>query len=54
MAVMVMMMLAMLMMILTMMPMMAVPTKNPRFRKGGAVGRDFRSLDRFLLSRVCS
>ena len=28
-----------------------IPTKTPRFRKSGAVGRGFLSLDRFLLSR---
>ena len=31
-----------------------IPTTPPRFRNSGAVGRGFRSLDRFLLSRVCS
>ena len=31
-----------------------LPTKTLRFRKSGAVGRGFRSSDRFLLSRVCS
>ena len=31
-----------------------IPTKTPRFRKSGAVGKGFRSSDRFHLSRVCS